>query len=245
MFDLSGRTALVTGASGGIGAAIARAFRRQGAQVLATGTRQEALEALKTELGEGCHVALANLAEADAAERLVKAAEGAMGKLDILVNNAGRTKDGLALRMSDADWSEILEVNLSAAFRLSRAALKGMMKRRWGRIINISSVVGQVGNPGQANYVAAKAGLIGLTKTLAAEVASRNITVNAIAPGFVETPMTAPIGEERRAQLLKAIPVGRFGTPEEIAAGAVFLAGPEASYVTGATLSINGGMAMV
>jgi len=245
MFDLTGKRALITGASGGIGAAIARAFRRQGARLVVSGTRREALDRLKDELGSECAVALANIAEAGRAEALVKETEAALGGLDILVNNAGRTKDGLAVRLSDQDWNEILEINLSASFRLSRAALKGMMKQRSGRIINISSVVGQIGNPGQANYVAAKAGLIGLTKTLAGEVARRGITVNAIAPGFIETAMTAPIGPERRAEILKTIPLGRFGSADEVAVGAVFLASGEASYITGATLSINGGMAMI
>lgn len=245
MFDLMGKTALVTGASGGIGAAIARALCAQGAQVTLSGTRRDALDALASELGAGASFLTCDLANAAAVATLAKDAEAAMGSLDILVNNAGRTRDGLAMRMSDEDWNAILEVNLSAGFRLSRAVLRGMMKRRFGRIINITSVVAQAGNPGQANYVAAKAGLTGMTKSLAAEVASRNITVNCIAPGFIETPMTDALPEKRRAALLTSIPAGRFGQSGEVAAGVVFLASDEAAYVTGATLSINGGMAMI
>jgi 3-oxoacyl-[acyl-carrier protein] reductase len=245
MFDLTGKTALVTGASGGIGGAIARALHAQGARITLSGTRPDALEALAGELGAGVSCLPCDLADPDAIAALAKDAEAAMGGLDILINNAGRTRDGLAMRMSDEDWNEILEVNLSAGFRLSRAVLRGMMKRRFGRIINITSIVGQLGNPGQANYVAAKAGLTGMTKSLAAEVASRNITVNCIAPGFIETPMTDALPEERRAALLTSIPAGRLGQPDDIAAGAVYLASDEAAYVTGATLSINGGMAMI
>jgi 3-oxoacyl-[acyl-carrier protein] reductase len=245
MFDLSGKSALVTGASGGIGGAIARVFHGAGAAVLLTGTRREALDALAASLGDRVFVETCDLGDAEATEALAKEAEARMGAVDILVNNAGRTRDGLFLRMRDEDWAEILEINLSAAFRLTRGCLRGMMKRRAGRIINITSVVGQVGNPGQANYVAAKAGLIGLTKTLAAEVGSRGITVNGIAPGFIETAMTAAVPDERRGEVLKGIPLGRFGTPEEVAAGALFLASDEASYVTGTTLNINGGMAMI
>lgn len=245
MFDLTGKTALVTGASGGIGGAIARALHAQGAQITLSGTRSDALEALAGELGAGVGCLPCDLADPDAVAVLAKDAEAAMGGLDILVNNAGRTRDGLAMWMSDEDWNAILEVNLSAGFRLSRAVLRGMMKRRFGRIINITSIVGQLGNPGQANYVAAKAGLAGMTKSLAAEVASRNITVNCIAPGFIETPMTDALPEERRAALLTSIPAGRLGRPDDIAAGTVYLASDEAAYVTGATLSINGGMAMI
>ncbi len=245
MFDLSGRSALVTGASGGIGAAIARALHAQGAALSLSGTRRDALDALAEELGERCIVTPCDLSNAAAIDVLANEAQTAMGAVDILVNNAGRNRDGLVVRMSDEDWNEILEVNLSAAFRLSRACLRGMMKRRFGRIINITSVVGQVGNPGQANYVSAKAGLTGLTKSIAAEVGSRGITVNCIAPGFIETPMTDAMLEEQREALYKVIPLGRLGSPADVAAGAVFLASDEAAYVTGATLSINGGMAMI
>ena len=245
MFDLTGKTALVTGASGGIGAAIARALHAQGARVTLSGTRQDALDALADELGAGTGSLACDLAEPAAVAALATDAEAAMGGLDILVNNAGRTLDGLAMRMSDEDWNAIVEINLSAGFRLSRAVLRGMMKRRFGRIINITSIVGQVGSPGQANYVAAKAGLTGMTKSIAAEVASRNITVNCIAPGFIATPMTDALPEDRRTALLTSIPAGRLGRPDDIAAGAVYLASDEAAYVTGATLSINGGMAMI
>ncbi len=245
MFDLTGKTALVTGASGGIGAGIARALHQQGAAVALSGTRVEALEALAAELGERSHVLAADLAQAEAAIELIAAAEAAMGRVDILVNNAGLTKDGLALRMSDADWAKVLDVDLGAPFRLSRAALKFMLKRRAGRIINIGSIVGSTGNAGQANYAAAKAGLAGLTKALAQEVASRGITVNLIAPGFISTPMTDALTEAQRAELAGKIPLGRLGTPADIAAAVVYLAAEEAGWVTGATLHINGGMAML
>jgi 3-oxoacyl-[acyl-carrier protein] reductase len=245
MFDLSGKTALVTGATGGIGGAIARALHGQGARVMLAGTRRERLDALAGELGDRVDVTPADLADPAAPEALVKAAETAMGGLDILVNNAGITRDGLLLRMKDEDWQAVLDVNLSSAFRLSRAALRGMMKKRWGRIINITSVVGVTGNPGQANYAAAKAGMIGMTKTIAAEIATRGITVNCIAPGFITTAMTEKLTAEQREAGAKAIPMGRFGTPDEVASAAVYLASPEAAYVTGQTLHVNGGMAMI
>lgn len=245
MFDLSGKAALVTGASGGIGGAIARALHAQGAKVALSGTRREALDALKAELGERAIVAPADLADPAAAEPLVKTVEAELGALDILVNNAGLTRDTLAMRMSEEDWQTVLNVNLSAAFRLSKASLRGMMKRRWGRIIGITSIVGVTGNPGQANYAAAKAGMIGLTKALAAEVASRNITANCIAPGFIATPMTDALSEEQRKKLLERIPSARLGAVADIAGAAVYLASEEAAYVTGQTLHVNGGMAMI
>ena len=245
MFDLTGKTALVTGASGGIGAQIARALHERGAVVALSGTRREALDALAAELGERAHVLPADLAVAEAAAELIGAAESAMGRVDILVNNAGLTKDGLALRMSDADWDKVLNVDLAAPFRLSRAALKFMLRRKAGRIINIGSVVGSTGNPGQANYAAAKAGLIGLTKALAQEVASRGITVNLVAPGFISTPMTDVLPEASRAALTQQIPLGRLGTPADIAAAVLYLAADEAAWVTGTTLHVNGGMAML
>ncbi|MCS6854231.1 MAG: 3-oxoacyl-[acyl-carrier-protein] reductase [Elioraea sp.] len=244
MFRLDGKTALITGASGGIGGAIARAFHAQGAVVGLSGTRREALEALAGELGCRAHVLPADLADPAAAEALVAAAEGAMGRLDILVNNAGLTRDSLALRMKDEDWERVLAVDLSAPFRLCRAALKGMMKRRTGRIISIGSIVGTTGNPGQANYAAAKAGLVGLSKALAQEVAARGITVNVIAPGFIATPMTAALSDEQRAAFASRIPLGRLGRPEDVAAAAVYLASDEAGWITGAVLHVNGGMAM-
>ncbi len=245
MFDLGGRNALVTGASGDIGRAIARALHRQGAKVALSGTRAEALNQLAGELGERAVVVAANLSDPADTERLAKDAEAALGQIDILVNNAGITKDGLLLRMKDEDWQAVLEVNLNAGMRLSRAALRGMMKRRWGRIIGISSVVGATGNPGQANYAAAKAGMIGFSKALAQEVASRGITVNLIAPGMIKTPMTDVLTDEQRGRMLERIPLGRLGTAEEIAAAAVYLASEEAAYVTGATMHVNGGMAML
>jgi 3-oxoacyl-[acyl-carrier protein] reductase len=245
VFDLTGQAALVTGASGGIGSAIARALHDRGAAVALAGTRQAALEALASELGDGAHVLAADLAMPDSPDRLVREAEAAMGKLDILVNNAGITRDNLALRMKDEDWQAVIELNLTAAFRLSRAALRGMLRRRHGRIICITSVVGQTGNPGQANYAAAKAALVGMAKSLAAETASRGITVNCISPGFVATAMTDKLSDEQRARIAQAIPMGRFGTPADIAAAAVYLAAAESAYMTGQTLHINGGMAMV
>ncbi|HEY0832783.1 MAG TPA: 3-oxoacyl-ACP reductase FabG [Azospirillum sp.] len=245
MFDLTGKCALVTGASGGIGASIARALHAQGATVALSGTRVEPLEALAAELAERVKVTPANLSDAASTEQLVKDAEAAMGQVDILVNNAGLTRDQLAMRMKDEDWQTVLDVNLTAAFRLSRAVMRGMMKRRWGRIIGITSIVGVTGNPGQANYAASKAGLIGMSKALAAEVASRNITVNCVAPGFITTAMTHALNDDQKSKLLSAIPAGRMGEPTEIAAGVVYLASEEAAYVTGQTLHINGGMAMI
>ncbi|MBB5373572.1 3-oxoacyl-[acyl-carrier-protein] reductase [Acidocella aromatica] len=244
MFDLTGKTALITGASGGIGAEIARALHKQGATVALSGTRREALDTLAAELGERAHVLPADLSQADEAARLINDAEAALGKVDILVNNAGLTKDGLAMRMSDADWEKVLNVDLGAPFRLIRAALKFMLRRKAGRIINIGSIVGTTGNPGQANYCAAKAGLVGLTKSLAQEVASRGITVNLVAPGFIETPMTDALSDAQRADLSGKIPLGRLGQPGDIAAAVVYLAAEEAGWVTGSTIHVNGGMAM-
>jgi len=245
MFDLTGKTALVTGASGGIGGAIARALHGQGAVVALSGTRVEPLEALAAELGERAHVTPCNLADAAAVEALPKQATEAMGGLDILVNNAGVTRDNLFMRMSDEEWEQVINVNLTATFRLSRAVLRGMMKKRWGRIIGITSIVGVTGNPGQGNYAAAKAGMIGMSKSLAAEVGSRGITVNCIAPGFITTAMTDKLNDEQKAKLLGAIPAGRMGTSDEIASAAVYLASDEAAYVTGQTIHVNGGMAMI
>ncbi len=245
MFDLTGKTALVTGASGGIGAAIARALHAQGAGVALSGTRVAPLEELAAALGERALVVPGNLADAAATERLAKDAEAALGRIDILVNNAGLTRDQIALRLKDEDWQAVIDVNLTAAFRLSRAVLRGMMKRRWGRIIGITSIVGVTGNPGQANYAASKAGMIGMSKSLAAEVASRGITVNCVAPGFITTAMTDALNGEQKDKLLSAIPAGRMGEPGEIAAGVVYLASEEAAYVTGQTLHVNGGMAMI
>jgi len=246
MFDLSGKTALVTGASGGIGGAIARALHAQGARVALSGTRREALEAVAADLGERAHVVPCNLSDATAVNALIGETETALGAgLDILVNNAGLTRDGLALRMKDEDWAAVLEVNLTAAFRLSRAAMKGMMKRRFGRIVSITSIVGVTGNPGQANYAASKAGLIGMSKSLAAEVAARGITVNCVAPGFVTSAMTDVLSDDQKTRLLAAIPTGAMGTGDDIAAAVVYLASAEAGYVTGQTLHVNGGMAML
>jgi 3-oxoacyl-[acyl-carrier protein] reductase len=245
MFDLSGRTALVTGASGGIGAGIATALHRQGATVTLSGTRREALDALAATLGERVHVVPADLSDRASVETLVPAAEAAMGSLDILVNNAGLTRDGLFLRMKDEDWDNVLAVNLTAGFLLARAALRGMMKRRHGRIIGITSVVGVTGNAGQGNYAASKAGMIGMSKSLAAEVASRTITVNCIAPGFIETAMSAELNDKQKEGILASVPMGRLGSVNEIAAAAVYLASGEAAYVTGQTLHVNGGMAMI
>jgi len=245
MFDLSGQTALVTGASGGIGGAIARALHSQGAQVMVAGTRREVLRTLANELGQDTHIGLADLVDPAAADRLVKDAETAMGRIDILVNNAGITRDALALRMDDESWRGVIEINLTAAFRLTRAALRGMIRRRHGRVIGVTSVVAFTGNAGQANYAAAKAAMIGMSKSIAAEVAGRGITVNCIAPGAIATAMTEKLTAEQRARLLGAIPAGRFGAPEDVAAAVIFLASPEAGYVTGHTLHVNGGMAMV
>lgn len=245
MFDLTGKCALVTGASGGLGAAIATALAAAGAKVALSGTRVEALEALKAKIGERAVVTPGDLGDAAATDKLFKDAETALGQVDILVNNAGLTRDGLAMRMKDEDWQKVIDVDLTAAFRLSRAALRGMMKRKWGRIVGITSIVGVTGNPGQANYAAAKAGMIGMSKALAQEVASRGITVNCVAPGFIVSPMTDALNEEQKTRLLGAIPLGRMGTAEEIAAATLYLASAEAAFVTGQTLHVNGGMAMI
>lgn len=246
MFDLTNKRALVTGASGGIGGAIARALHRSGAAVALSGTRVAALDELASALGgERVAVTPCDLSDGTAVNGLVGQAQEALGGLDILVNNAGLTRDNLALRLKDEDWTTVLEVNLTAAFRLSRAALRGMMRQRWGRIINITSIVGAIGNPGQANYAASKAGLIGMAKSLAGEVANRGITVNNIAPGFIETTMTDALSDAQREKLLASVPAGRLGSPDDVAGGVVYLASEEASYITGATLHINGGMAML
>lgn len=245
MFDLSGRTALVTGASGGIGGAIAKALHEAGAKLAISGTRRDALEALAGELGGEVQVLPCNLADPEATAALAGQAEAALGQLDILVNNAGLTRDNLSMRMKDEDWALVLEVNLTAGFRLARGAMRGMMKRRWGRIVGITSIVGVTGNPGQANYAASKAGMIGMSKSLAQEVANRGITVNCVAPGFIRTAMTDALDEKQHERLLGAIPAGRLGLPADIAAGVVFLASEEAAYVTGQTLHVNGGMAMI
>ncbi|MFN3642319.1 MAG: 3-oxoacyl-[acyl-carrier-protein] reductase [Gemmobacter sp.] len=245
MFDLTGRAALVTGASGGIGAAVARALHGAGAAVALSGTRIEPLAALAGELGERAHVLPCDLGDAAAVDALPRQAAEAMGSLDILVNNAGITRDGLIARMSDADWQAVIDVNLTAAFRLTRGALRGMMKARWGRVISVGSVVGTAGNAGQANYAAAKAGLIGFSKSLAEEVASRAITVNVVSPGFIATAMTDKLNDAQRGTILASIPAGRMGKPEEIAAAVLYLASEEAAYVTGATLHVNGGMDMI
>jgi 3-oxoacyl-[acyl-carrier protein] reductase len=245
MFDLSGKTALVTGATGGIGGAIARALHAQGAQVVLSGTREDALSALAEELGERVRVLACNLSDSAAVDGLYGQAEAAAGQVDILVANAGVTRDGLLMRMKDEDWETVIKVNLEAYFRLSRAALRSMMKRRWGRILGITSVVGVTGNPGQTNYAASKAGMIGFSKALAQEVASRNVTVNCVAPGFIESPMTDVLNEQQRETILARIPAARLGTGAEIAAACVYLASEEAAYVTGQTLHVNGGMAMI
>jgi 3-oxoacyl-[acyl-carrier protein] reductase len=245
MFSLEGQTALITGASGGLGGAMARALHAQGASVALSGTRVDALEALKAELGSNAFVLPCNLSDAAAVEALVPHAISTMGSLDIVIHNAGITRDGLAIRMKDEDWAEVLTVNLTAGFRLFRAALRGMMRERYGRLIAVGSVVGSTGNPGQANYAASKAGLVGLVKALAAEVATRNITVNAIAPGFIATVMTGALAEKQGEAILARIPSGRAGMPDEVAAAAVFLASREAAYITGQTLHVNGGMAMI
>lgn len=245
MFDLSGKTALVTGASGGIGGAIARALHRQGATVALSGTRVEALGALAKDLGSRVHCLPCNLADPVEVEKLVPAAEAAFGDLEILVNNAGLTRDGLFMRMKDEDWDQVIAVNLTAAFRLSRAAVRGMMKRKSGRIITITSIVGVTGNAGQANYAASKAGLIGMSKSVAAEAAGRNVTVNCVAPGFIETAMTDVLHEKIKEAVLAKVPAGRFGTVDDVAAAVVYLASNEAAYVTGQTLHVNGGMVMI
>lgn len=245
MFDLSNRVALVTGASGGLGSAIARALHQQGAKVVLSGTRREALDTLAAELGERAFVAVCNLSDQDAVEKLVPEAEALAGPLDILVNNAGVTRDGLFMRMKDDDWDAVLAVNLTSAFRLSRASVKGMMKRRFGRIINITSIVGVTGNAGQGNYAASKAGLIGMSKSLAAEVASRSITVNCVAPGFIASPMTDVLTDKQKEAILTTIPAGHLGQGGDIGAACVYLASAEAAYVTGQTLHVNGGMTMI
>ena len=245
MFSLTGKTALITGASGGIGAAIAKALHDAGAAIAISGTRVEVLEKVKAEIGERVHILPCNLSKAEDVEKLIPAAEAALGGLDILINNAGITKDGLAMRMKDEDWQSVIDVNLTSNFRLSRAAMRSMMKKRWGRIINITSIVGVTGNPGQVNYVASKAGLIGMTKSLAQELASRNVTVNCVAPGFIATPMTDALNEKQKEAILGRIPAGRMGGPADIAAAVVYLASDEAAYVTGQTLHVNGGMVMV
>ncbi len=245
MFDLTDKNALVTGASGGIGGAIARALHAAGARVGLSGTRAGALDALAGELGDGAFAVPADLSSANGAKTLVKDAEAALGGIDILVNNAGLTRDQLAVRMSDEDWQMVLDVNLTAAFRLSQGCLRGMMKKRWGRIVSVTSIVGVTGNPGQVNYAASKAALIGMSKSLAQEVASRNITVNCVAPGFIDTPMTEGLSDEQKQDLTARIPAGRLGEPADVAGACVFLASDEASYVTGQTLHVNGGMAMI
>lgn len=245
MFDLSGRKALVTGASGGIGAAIARALHAQGAAVAISGTREAALQELAGELGDRVAVTPCNLSDPEAVEALVPAVNEALGGLDILVNNAGLTRDGLAMRMKDDDWQSVLDVNLTASFRLARAALRGMTRARFGRIIGITSVVGVTGNPGQVNYAASKAAMIGMSKSLAAEVAARGVTVNCVAPGFIETAMTDALNDKQKEALLPRIPAGSMGSPEDVAASVVYLASNEAGYVTGQTLHVNGGMAML
>jgi len=244
MFDLTGKTALVTGASGGIGGAIARALHQQGATVAISGTKREALDHLAADLAGRTHVLPCNLADKADVEKLVPAAEAAMGQLDILVNNAGITRDGLFMRLKDDDWDEVIAVDLTAGFRLARAAVRGMMRRRDGRIIGITSVVGVTGNAGQGNYAAAKAGMIGMTKSLAQEVASRSVTVNCIAPGLIETAMTSGLADKQREAILERVPLGRLGSAADVAAAVVFLAAPEGAYVTGQTIHVNGGMAM-
>ena len=245
MFDLNGKRALVTGASGGIGGAIAKALHQAGAQVALSGTREEPLQALKAELGDRAVVSPCNLSDREAVQGLIGRVGEALGGVDILVNNAGLTRDNLFMRMSDEEWDQVIGVNLTASFMLARAALRGMMKQRWGRIIGISSVVGATGNPGQGNYAASKAGMVGMTKALAAEIASRNITANCVAPGFIRTAMTDALTEQQQEKINASIPAGRMGEAEEIAAATLFLASPEAGYITGQTLHVNGGMAMI
>ncbi|SDK66799.1 3-oxoacyl-[acyl-carrier-protein] reductase [Paracoccus chinensis] len=245
MFDLTGKNALITGASGGIGGAVAAALHAAGATMTLSGTREAPLQELAASLGERAHVVTANLGDPAAVEALPKKAAEAMGSVDILVNNAGITRDNLFMRMSDEEWAQVLDVNLTSSFRLARGVLRGMMKARWGRIVSITSVVGTTGNPGQGNYAAAKAGLVGMSKSLAYEVASRGITVNCVAPGFIETAMTDKLNDDQKGRILTQIPAGRMGHADEIAAAVLYLASPEAAYVTGATLHVNGGMAMV
>jgi 3-oxoacyl-[acyl-carrier protein] reductase len=245
MFDLTGKTALVTGASGGIGGAIAQALHAAGATVALSGTRTAPLEALAADLGSRAHVLTCDLSDPASVEALPKSAAAAMGSVDILVNNAGITRDNLFMRMSDEEWQSVIDVNLTSTFRLCRGVLRGMMKARWGRIVNVSSVVGATGNPGQGNYAASKAGMVGMSKSLAAEVASRNITVNCVAPGFITTAMTDKLTEDQKSRILTSVPAGRMGEASEIAAAVLYLASPEAGYVTGAVLHVNGGLAMI
>jgi 3-oxoacyl-[acyl-carrier protein] reductase len=245
MFALAGKKALVTGASGGIGGATARMLHGQGATVALAGRNRDALDALAAELGDRCHVIVGDLGDTESSDAMLSAASDAMDGIDVLVNNAGLTRDNLAMRMKDDDWQAVIDVNLTATFRMSRAVMRGMMKARWGRIINVTSIVGVTGNPGQANYAASKAGIIGMSKSLAGEVATRGITVNCIAPGFIATAMTESLGDDQKEKLVGAVPAGRLGTPEDVAACAVFLASDEAAYVTGQTLHVNGGMAMI
>lgn len=245
MFDLTGKTALVTGATGGIGGAIAKALHAQGAVVGLSGRNEEKLKALASELGDRVHVFAADLSNSEAIDALVKSADEAMGQIDILVNNAGLTRDNLSMRMKDEEWQEVLDVNLTAPFKLAKAVQRGMMKRRNGRIVNISSVVGTTGNPGQCNYVASKAGMVGWTKAMAAEVASRGITINCVAPGFIATAMTEALTDDQKEKINTTIPMGRMGSDGDIAAAVTYLASDEAAYVTGATIHVNGGMAMV
>lgn len=245
MFDLNGKTALVTGASGGIGQDIAKFLAEQGVKVALNGRREDALKAVQQEIGDNSVVVVGGLNDADQIDSVIKEAEEKLGQIDILVNNAGLTRDGLTLRMKDEDWQTVLDVNLTSAFRLSRAVMRGMMKRRWGRIINITSIVGVTGNPGQANYCASKAGMIGMSKSMAAEIANRGITVNCVAPGFIKTAMTDELGETQHEKLIANIPAGAMGKPEDIAAAVSFLASEEANYITGQTIHVNGGMAMI
>lgn len=245
MFDLTGKTALITGASGGIGGAIATALHGAGATVAMSGTREAPLRELADKLGDRAHVVLANLGDPDSVAALPKAAAEAMGSIDVLVNNAGITRDNLFMRMSDDEWSQVMDVNLTSVFKLSRAVLRGMMKARWGRIVNITSVVGSTGNPGQGNYAAAKAGLVGMSKSLAYEVASRGITVNCVAPGFIATPMTDKLTDDQKSKILTQIPAGVMGSSDDVAAAVLYLSSPQAGYVTGTTLHVNGGMAMI
>ncbi|EKE72756.1 3-oxoacyl-[acyl-carrier-protein] reductase [Celeribacter baekdonensis] len=245
MFDLTGKNALVTGASGGIGGAIAKALYEAGATVALSGTRVEPLEALAAELGARAHVLPCNLSDKEAVEALPKQAAEAMGSVDILVNNAGITRDNLFMRMSDDEWDSVLNVNLTSTMKLCKGVMRGMMKARWGRIVNISSIVGATGNPGQANYAASKAGMVGMSKSLAYEVASRGITVNCVAPGFIATAMTDKLSDDQKGKINAQIPAARMGTPEEIAAAVVYLASQESGYTTGTTLHVNGGMAML
>jgi 3-oxoacyl-[acyl-carrier protein] reductase len=245
MFDLTGKTALVTGATGGLGGAIAKALQAQGATVAISGTRQEVLDKLASEIGDRIHVLPCNLSDKAEVEGLVPKAEAAMGQLDILVANAGITRDNLFVQMKDDEWEQVIDVNLTATFRLARAAVKGMMRRRFGRVIGVTSVVGVTGNPGQGNYAASKAGMIGMMKSLAAEYARRGVTANCVAPGFIATPMTDKLNEKQREAILGRVPAGRLGTSEDVAAAIVFLASNEANYMTGQTLHVNGGMAMI